>query len=1087
MIAKILIYEIKNRFTHWTIFLFYALLIFQGIWYTKGTFDLFVNEDLLMNAPVVFYQNLAGGGILMIIIVAVITGPVLYKEIQYKTGQWLFTNPLPEKRFFFSRFLAAFSINALLGLGYIIGMLLVPYVGIAEAYRFGSAPLWQLLHGYVILLLPNLLLLTSSVFFALVYSRKLAAGYLAVIVYSIAFLVVHSTYATSGATPVLLIADPFAYSTVDHAIQQMSVEQRNYGYLSISNYLLVNRLLWLSFSSILLFLAYRKFSFKGFLRTPSGKPAKNTRKESLLPKIETARQDTEVFTSFTQWAFAQKMLTLSLLELKDLVRSTGFRVIVGVVVVMNILQNILWNSSFFIGETQPLTFIMTAFRLSFSVFMFILLMVWAGELFFKDRSANIWQITDALPVPTWTVTLSRYIAMVMIALFMAFTLLVVGIIVQLIRGGAGLIDWELYAYDMLGYNFGWLTYILMIAMAFFLAGLTKNRFVTHITSVGIFLLLLLSYELGLAEEISYFFPVVPGPEDYSEMNGHGIWKISAPWYFLMWAFLAVIFILGGVWLWQRGSHRKWWQSFSFINPQLSWKGKVLILVALAGFFVTRSHIFKQVNGFGNFTPLAVEERESADYERTYAYIKDAVQPKYHTLDLEFDFYPGERKAVYRTEIRLRNGTGIPIDTLYLNWEEFVKVKKLNLNDAPLESAWFDETSGIGAYRIPPLHRTDSIFSLQVVAEKQYRGFTQSGDAPQPDLMFNGSFGSVRQFLPIIGYKSEMELAENRKRQDHGLKKLDSRMASVDDPVALKQDAHSPDAEWVEGKLLISTSAAQTAIAPGRLVNEWQEDDRNYFQFEVIEPQPFNWHLGSAKYAAERVENHGVNVRLLFDPKHRFNIELYFAVASKAVRFVQDNFGDFPHDQVRIYEIPFHQQAFYNFSNAIAISEKEGWYALTSDIKARAYIYQTVAAQVVTQWVNATMKIADVQGADMLKVALPEALALHLVRQELGKEAVDHLLEKKHERYVMDKNNEPNQEPSLLFADGADYLEVNKGAKALYELSKAMDLAEFAKAVNEWILMQNGEYSHFKSLYDHLLMVLGPEVRQEVRKYFEGVV
>ena len=191
----------------------------------------------------------------MIIIVAVITGPVLYKEIQYKTGQWLFTKPLPEKRFFFSRFLAAFSINSLLGLGYIIGMLLVPYAGIGEAHRFGSAPIGQLLHGYLVLLLPNLFLLTSSVFFVLVYSRKLAAGYLAVIVYTITFMVVHSTYSVSGATPFLLIADPFAFSTVDYEIQQMAVEQRNYGYLTVSNYLLINRLVWLGLSSMLLFLA----------------------------------------------------------------------------------------------------------------------------------------------------------------------------------------------------------------------------------------------------------------------------------------------------------------------------------------------------------------------------------------------------------------------------------------------------------------------------------------------------------------------------------------------------------------------------------------------------------------------------------------------------------------------------------------------------------------------------------------------------------------------------------------------------------------------------------------------------------------
>ena len=84
MILQILQYELKQRFSHWMTVLLYGMLIFQGIWYTQGTFEYYVNEGLMMNAPAIFYKNLAGGGILMIIIVAIITGPILYKEIEHK-------------------------------------------------------------------------------------------------------------------------------------------------------------------------------------------------------------------------------------------------------------------------------------------------------------------------------------------------------------------------------------------------------------------------------------------------------------------------------------------------------------------------------------------------------------------------------------------------------------------------------------------------------------------------------------------------------------------------------------------------------------------------------------------------------------------------------------------------------------------------------------------------------------------------------------------------------------------------------------------------------------------------------------------
>lgn len=157
-------------------------------------------------------------------------------------------------------------INMLIALGYVIGMLLVPYSGIGEAHRFGSAPIGQLLHGFFTPLVPNLLLLTSLVFFALVYFKKMAAGYLAVLVTVVAFLIMQTVSETSGVTPLLLLADPFGYVATGYSIDFMSMADKNYGYLKLSDYLLYNRLLWLGASLLLFVLAYLKFNFKGFLK-----------------------------------------------------------------------------------------------------------------------------------------------------------------------------------------------------------------------------------------------------------------------------------------------------------------------------------------------------------------------------------------------------------------------------------------------------------------------------------------------------------------------------------------------------------------------------------------------------------------------------------------------------------------------------------------------------------------------------------------------------------------------------------------------------------------------------------------------------
>jgi hypothetical protein len=1061
MIVSILKHEIKNRFTHWSIFLLFGLLIFQGIWYTKGTFDYYVNEDLLMNAAAVFYKNLAGGGILLVIIVAVLTGPILFKEIQHKTGQWLFTNPLDEKKFFLGRFLAAFSINALVALGYIIGMLLVPYSGIGEVHRFGVAPLGQLLHGYIFLLLPNLLLLTALVFFALVFFRKMAAGYLAVIITVIAFLLMQTTAEVSGTTPLLLLADPFGYVAVDNAIDFLSIEERNFGYLKFTNYLLYNRLFWVGLSVLFIFLAYRKFSFKGFLKTENKvKIDKVTdaisfsagKVNSIKPKNQTLQ--------FGSTEFFKKLFSLSIIEIKNVVRPSGFKVIIGIVILMNILQNLLWNASYYIGPTEPLTFTMTAFRLTYGFFIMILLMVWAGELFFKDRTVNFWQIADVLPVPVWTVTLSRFIAMTVVAFILAFTFTCSGIFVQFIKGGASFIDLKLYAYDLLGYNWGWLTYVLQISLVFFVAAITKNRIFTHIISVGILFFIILSFELGLAEQTIYAFASVPGLEDYSEVSGYGIWAIAAKWYFLMWALLGTCFILAGIWFWQRGNNNS--ITRSILGNQLNWAGKIAFLLFFVGFVLSRSHIINEVNGKDNFKLSSVQEQEQAEYEKKYSYIKKIKQPKYSHIDLTFDFYPNERKVTYKADITLTNKH--TSDTLYLNWSDFIEVQQLSISGKKISPVFEDADLKIASYLIA--NNTDSLIHLNLQAQKQYKGFTQSGENPQPDLMFNGSFGSIKDFLPTIGYDYDRELKENRKRSDNNLAKLTSRMASIDDTLALEQDAYAPDAAWVTGKVEISTIENQTVIAPGNLVKSWTEKGRTHSIFEITNPQPFNWFLGTSEYKRVKAETKGVSLEIYHDPKHPFNTGLYKEAAAKAIEFIIENLGGFPSQQIRIYEIPYYQEPFYSFPNAIAISEKEGWYAKTDALQERAYIYQTISSQIFKQWTQSYISVANVQGADMLKIALPEAMALSFVEKELGKEALEIMLKKKNDKYAKDKNNEANQEPTLLYADGAYYLEQYKGATVLYKTIQDLGVEHFSKTLLEWTSNKRSNKT-FKDFIDYL--------------------
>ena len=107
-VIKLIQFELKRRVFSWLTILYLAILIFQAIWYTKGSFDYYVNADIYMNSPVIIYRNFSGMGLLMVVIIAIISAAVIWQERQYKTANWFYSFPLKDKVFYLGKFGVAF-------------------------------------------------------------------------------------------------------------------------------------------------------------------------------------------------------------------------------------------------------------------------------------------------------------------------------------------------------------------------------------------------------------------------------------------------------------------------------------------------------------------------------------------------------------------------------------------------------------------------------------------------------------------------------------------------------------------------------------------------------------------------------------------------------------------------------------------------------------------------------------------------------------------------------------------------------------------------------------------------------------------
>ncbi|MEM1257323.1 MAG: hypothetical protein AAGH81_02255 [Bacteroidota bacterium] len=1084
MIGTIFRFEVLNRFKQPLFYIFFALMMFQAVWFLQGSYDVYINDATHMNGAASFYRSLSGGGIILTIVIALVSASALYRDIRYKTGSIVYTAAGNEKRFFIQKFLSAYVINLILGLGICAGLVLSPFMGLASPDKFGPTPWGQMVHGYLIFMATNLFVYTAFSIASLVVFKRISASYLSVFFITLLFFICETVRPLSSNVGPIQILDPscFVYTTL--AMDALPADAKNYSFISLNGFFWINRLLWMGLSTLYLTIAYKQFSFKRFIQKTVSSKKKNQKKtispESPVGQKAMPKNSPEISVKFKY--LLQKVFRLSLLEFKNVVRTRGFKVLILVLSIAFFLMNLLWNASFFTGPSHPLTSIMTNTRITVGTWLTIVLMIWTTELLFKDRVHKFWQVKDALPIPAWTVVLPRAIAMGMVAFILAGMFVVFGIVVQLGKGAFQEIDMVLYLTDTLGYKWGWLNYLQMIAIVVLFAGLTANRFATHILSIWFFFFNMVNFDMEIIEELRFIYMFVPGVDDYSEMNGYGIWETSIFWFWLLWAIMSLIFVALGIYFWKRGAQFKWKEKITLRGNQLNWIGRGTVLVLVAAFVGLQSFIIANVNDLGNFESKKEGREKAAAYEKKYKKIAAQSQPKIMGLDLNMDFYPNVREVKFTAKMTLTNRTDASINILYLNVPDFTTFSKIKINQRKLEPIWYDEELDVMALALDMPQHTSA--ELEIQGSRVHQGFTQDKFTQQPEVTYNGSFLGVHDFLPVFGYNEDKELTENRYRGDWKLDKLETRMAPVENQIALKQSVFAVDALRPIGTVTLSTQKNQVAVAPGHLNKTWQENNRNYYEYKVNNPSPFNWHFASAAYAKNSKKHQNLEMHILHHPPHHYNVDFYQKSVSATYDFISAQLGQYPYKEMRVLEIPFYQEPMYAFSNVIAISEREGWFADRGSLENKSYLTYVVASQMLAHWIYERVVIANVQGADMLRYALPQCLSLQVVEEQHGEEAVQLLITKKQGLYFRDRGNEPNQEPPLLYADGIDYLEPNKGALALYDLSQKLGFNIFNKILRNWSHNRKKGYATFSELYHWIINT--PEFQQLKEKEKETV-
>jgi hypothetical protein len=176
--------------------------------------------------------------------------------------------------------------------------------------------------------------------------------------------------------------DPFALNTHTNATKYLTPAEQNTQLVPLTGNLLWNRLLWMGVGLITILGIYFRFSIQGFVSERSR--GKKSKKETatIVPARVALPGVTRHFSNRLDWS---NCWNLGKLEFRNILHDTYFISIILGAVIFLFLDDWIGNLQYGVPD-RPLTMNMLLFKTyNYGLFVFILLMFYAGETVHRDR------------------------------------------------------------------------------------------------------------------------------------------------------------------------------------------------------------------------------------------------------------------------------------------------------------------------------------------------------------------------------------------------------------------------------------------------------------------------------------------------------------------------------------------------------------------------------------------------------------------------------------------------------------------------------------------------------------------------------
>lgn len=946
-------------------------------------------------AAAVVMATLAG-----LLMAAALAADAATRDVTTRLEPLFFTTPIRRHEYLGGRFLAAFTLYAVLLALVPLGLMLAARLGV-DPDLVGPFRLRTYLDAYFLIGLPNAFIGTALLFAVAVLSRSAVLTYVGAVA-----LFVGTMLSLEASTTILAgmemggLFDPFALGGIRRLTAGWTIPQRNVLPLPLGGEVLANRAIWVTITLLALVVTAWRFGM-GHPSTGSPVVARLWR-GGISGRVRTGKLATDgsdpvathppIPHASRHFGFAtraRQTLAVARRAFVDVATSRGalvilafavFRVLTGPEFLEHLGVPFHATTARVIGmmrEGDPPIILLLAPLLA---------IFYAGELVWKERDLRFASLTGTAPIGGWSLLLGKFLGLALVLVGFQSLLVGAGIIVQLTLDAPEM-DLPLYATTFFGLELA--GYLIIAVVAIVAQVIAGGKYVGWLASILALAIASLAPMFGVEHGLLAW---QSGPAwELTDMRGFGASLAPSLWVKAYWAAWAVLLAFVGRLFLVRGIDLPWRERLSRARERFS-RGTALGTFGAAGAVCgLGGFVFWNMNILNDYEPRAARIERLAEYERRYGRFEGVPQPRLVRESLRVELYPSERKGDVDGQWLLVNATGAPIDTIHVATRPDVRTGPLRF-DRPARAALVDDDLHHRVYVLDsPLRAGDSL-AVEFSVAYAPRGFTVTGAADA--VVANGTYVALEEWLPAIGYQRSRELPAERMRRDHG---LPPRPRRPPEDTAARYDVVGR--ERVAMEVVIGTDMSETAVTTGVLRRAWTENGRAYFAYGSAAPVRRGSAILSAEYALHRAEWQGIPIEVFYDRDHPWNAERTARSIAASLAYFTRELGPYPFGVVRAVERPGTGVGATAFPGMIAYSEGMALLHPEADPRDLDFPFAVFAHEMAHMWWGNQFVPANVDGSGLISESLAWFGAFGVVEETFGVAHLAALLDIMREAYL----------------------------------------------------------------------------------------